>query len=34
VPAQPYLPGTISLPAQRAKYASPYPDSTLTNGRL
>jgi len=34
VPAEPYLPGAISLAAQREKYPSLYPDSTLTNGRL
>lgn len=34
VPAAPYVPGTISLSAQRAKYASQYPDSTFQGGRL
>ena len=34
VPAVPYLPGTISLAAQRKKYPPLYPDSTFTNGRL
>lgn len=30
----PYVPGTISLAAQRAKYPSPYPESTFESGRL
>jgi hypothetical protein len=34
VPATPYVPGTISLPAQRAKYPPPYPDSTFRSGHL
>jgi hypothetical protein len=34
VPADPYVPGTISLAAQRAKYPSPYPESTFQSGRL
>jgi hypothetical protein len=32
--AEPYVPGTISLAAQRVKYPSPYPDSTFQHGRL
>jgi hypothetical protein len=34
VPAEPYVPGTISLAAQRAKYPSLYPESTFQSGRL
>jgi hypothetical protein len=34
VPADPYVPGSISLDAQRAKYPSPYPESTFQAGRL
>jgi hypothetical protein len=34
VPAEPYVPGTISLAAQRVKYPSLYPESTLQSGRL
>lgn len=34
VPAAPYVPGTVSLAAQRAKYPSLYPDSTFQSGRL
>jgi hypothetical protein len=34
LPQEPYLPGTISLDAQRAKYPSLYPDSTFQSGRL
>jgi hypothetical protein len=34
VPADPYVPGTISLAAQRVKYPSPYPESTFQSGRL
>lgn len=33
-PAEPYVPGTISLEAQRAKYPSLYPESTFQSGRL
>jgi hypothetical protein len=33
-PAEPYVPGTLSLAAQRAKYPSLYPDSTFQHGRL
>jgi hypothetical protein len=33
-PADPYVPGTISLEAQRAKYPSLYPESTFQSGRL
>jgi len=34
VPAEPYVPGTISLDAQRARYPSLYPESTFQSGRL
>jgi hypothetical protein len=34
VPAEPYVPGTITLAAQRAKYPSLYPESTYQSGRL
>ena len=34
VPAEPYVPGTISLAAQRAKYPSLYSQSTFQSGRL
>jgi hypothetical protein len=34
LPAEPYVPGTISLAAQRAKYPSPYPESTFQSGHL
>jgi hypothetical protein len=34
VPAAPYVAGTLSLAAQRAKYPSLYPDSTFQSGRL
>jgi len=34
VPADPYVPGTISLEAQRAKYPTLYPASTFQSGRL
>jgi hypothetical protein len=34
VPVTPYVPGTISLSAQRGKYPSPYPESTFQGGRL
>jgi hypothetical protein len=34
VPAEPYLPGTLSLAAQRAKYPPLYPDSTFQAGQL
>ncbi len=34
VPAASYVPGTISLVAQRAKYPSLYPESTYQSGRL
>ena len=34
VPAAPYVPGTIALAAQRAKYPSLYPESTFQSGRL
>ena len=34
IPAAPYVPGTISLAAQRAKYPSPYPESTFYSGHL
>ncbi len=34
VPAEPYVPGTISLAAQRVKYPSLYPESTFQSGRL
>jgi hypothetical protein len=34
VPAEPYVPGTISLAAQRAKYPALYPESTFQSGRL
>jgi hypothetical protein len=33
-PAKSYIPGAISLAAQRAKYPSLYPDSTFQHGRL
>jgi hypothetical protein len=33
-PPEPYVPGTISLDAQRAKYPPLYPDSTWQSGRL
>jgi hypothetical protein len=33
-PAAPYVPGTISLAAQRAKYPPLYPASTFQSGRL
>jgi hypothetical protein len=33
-PAVAYLPGTVSLPAQRAKYPVLYPGSTFQSGRL
>jgi hypothetical protein len=33
-PAEPYVPGTISLAAQRVKYPSLYPESTFQSGRL
>jgi hypothetical protein len=31
--AEPYRVGTISLATQRAKYTSPYPESTFQNSR-
>lgn len=34
MPAEPYVPGTVSLAAQRAQYPSPYPASTFQSGRL
>jgi hypothetical protein len=34
VPATPYVPGTISLDTQRAKFPSPYPESTFQYGQL
>jgi hypothetical protein len=34
LPQEPYLPGTISLDAQRAKYPPLYPESTYQSGRL
>ena len=34
VPNEPYLPGTLSLAAQRAKYPPLYPESTFQSGRL
>jgi hypothetical protein len=34
LPAEPYIAGTISLAAQRAKYPPLYPDSTFQSGRL
>jgi hypothetical protein len=34
VPIVQYQPGTISLAAQRAKYPSPYPESTFESGHL
>jgi hypothetical protein len=34
LPQEPYVPGTISLAAQRTKYPSLYPDSTFQSGRL
>jgi hypothetical protein len=34
LPQEPYVPGTISLDAQRAKYPPLYPDSTFQSGRL
>jgi hypothetical protein len=33
-PAESYVPGTISLVAQRVKYPSLYPESTFQSGRL
>ena len=32
-PATPYIPGTISLAAQLAKYPSPYPETTFQSGQ-
>jgi hypothetical protein len=34
LPQESYVPGTISLDAQRAKYPPLYPDSTFQSGRL
>jgi hypothetical protein len=34
LPQEPYVPGTISLDAQRAKYPPLYPESTYQSGRL
>lgn len=34
MPATPYVPGSISLDALRAKYPSPFPESTFQGGRL
>ena len=34
LPQEPYVPGTISLDAQRAKYPPLYPQSTFQSGRL
>lgn len=34
VPAEPYVPGTVALAAQRAKYPALYPESTFQSGRL
>jgi hypothetical protein len=34
LPQEPYVAGTLSLDAQRAKYPTPYPESTFQSGRL
>lgn len=34
VPTEPYVPGTIALDTQRAKYPPLYPESTFQSGRL
>jgi hypothetical protein len=34
LPQEAYVPGTISLDAQRAKYPPLYPESTFQSGRL